>query len=179
MLHVRLRRSAALVGFSIILMEFGFSLYNVVWVHRYWHSLRGGTALEHLSPSQNIIFHLPAALLALASLLGGVVLYRATRDRSRWSWYAAVLAPLAAFLVIYKPPLTYLWSFDANQVILPWVAPLIWTRGSGNVAVSIGLQIAPYLAAVAYILAIALVMPHRRPSEGIRVAVPTRGSSAL
>ena len=181
MLRARLRLGAALVGFLIVLTELGFALYCEVSFHRLLDAPRTGIVALSPQPSlyEQIVLHLPNALLALASLIGGVVLYRAIRGRSDWSWNLAVLAPVAAFLVIWKPSVTHVQLVHVDDLIRPWVAPVFWTHlGSGNAALSIGLQIVPYLAAASYVLTAVLALPRREPRNPIEKAVAASGFSA-
>jgi hypothetical protein len=157
--RARIRLGAALVGFLVAVTELSLALYSEV-------SFPGTRAQQStFVPSsplpERVVFHLPAALLALASVVGGVALYCAIRGRSRWSWYAAALAPVAALLVIHKPPVTHgLLPLYVKDAVLPWAAPWYWTHmGVGGAATSLLLQIAMYLAAVTYVLAIILAIP--------------------
>lgn len=181
MLRARLRLGAILVGFLVVLGELGCAIYSEV-------SLQGFRAQQSafvVPPPfpERVVAHLPTALLALAGVLGAVVVYRAIRGRSHWSWFAAALAPVASLLVIYRPSVTWaLLPLHTRVAVLPWAAPFWWAHpkaGSmvvGNTTEILGLQIAAYLAAAAYVLAIVLVLPRRRSSARIAAGVPARGS---
>ena len=102
-------------------------------------------------------------------------LYRAVRGRSRWSWHAAGLAALAAFLLIYRPPMSLGQMAHGINSTLPWVAPAFWSQG-GNAALSLGLQVAVYLAAAACVLAIVLALPRRQAERQGAAAHPVHTS---
>jgi hypothetical protein len=161
--RARLKLGAALVGFLVLVTEFLLALDGVV-------SFGGGNprvtplppAFLLPSPGARIVFYLPAILLGLASLLGGVALHRTARGRSRWSWYVAALAPVVAFLALYKPPISHAQLPLVGYANLPWVAI---SRNSWNMALSLGLQIAVYVAAAAYVLAIVLALPRGQPRK--------------
>jgi hypothetical protein len=174
MLRARLELTAALLGFLILLTEFGCALYCVVSTHRGPRFPSGSISLGPLSRSMNVGFHYPTALLGLACLIGGVVLYRAFRGRWTWSGNLAALSPLAAFLVSYRPPVS-VDIYLSDMLTLPYGAPLLWTRLEGGAPASIALQIVLYVAAAAYALAIVLALPHR---DGPRQEVTTVRPSA-
>lgn len=184
MLRSRLRLGAALVGFLVVLGELGCAIYSEVSLHGF----QAGSDVLFLSLSfpEQVVRHLPTGLLALASVIGAVVVYRAFRGRSHWSWFAAALAPVAALLVIYRPSVTHaLWPLHVNDAVLPWAAPFWWAHpkpGSmvvGNTAEILGLQIAAYLAAAVYILAMVLAMPLRQPTRHDVKTVKAHGPSGL
>ena len=166
LLRSRLGLSAALVGFVLIVTEFGFAVYGLIWTYQWMHAPL--TDLGYVSP---VRIYLPASLLTLASLIIGFALYRAVRGRSRRSWHAAGLAPLAAFLLIYRPPMSLGQMAHGINSTLPWVAPAFWSQG-GNAALSLGLQVAVYLAAAAYVLAIVLAIPRRQAERQGEAAHP-------
>jgi len=151
MTRARVRLGAASVGLFVILVELGFALYNVAWIHGWMHPPGMGTVVGPLTPS----FYRPVMLLGVAAVIGAVALYRATRDGAEWSWHASTLAPVAIFLVIYGPPVSHA---DLERVMflqnaaLPWTSPLIWKMSTFAVT----LQIALYVAAAAFIIAAAL-----------------------
>ena len=173
LLRSRLGLSAALVGFVLIVTEFGFAVYGLIWTYHWMHAPL--TDLGYVSP---VRIYLPASLLTLASLIIGFALYRAVRGRSRRSWHAAGLAALAAFLLIYRPPMSLGQMARGINSTLPWVAPAFWSQG-GNAALSLGLQVAVYLAAAAYIVAIVLATPQRRTGRQSAALLPANGPSAL
>ena len=90
--------------------------------------------------------------------MGGVALYRTIHGRSRWSSYAAVLAPLAALLAVYTPPFTQAWLLLVKD--LNPVSTISW-----NGSLSLGLPVAAYAAAAAYVLAICLAVSRRQRKE--------------
>ncbi len=178
MLRAKLRLSAALLGFLVVVTELGLALYSEVSFHRLVNPPKNAlsTFSAPLSLPERVVFHLPAALLAMASLIGGVALYRAIRGRSRWSWHAAALTPVAALLVICKPSVTDALSpLHVKDAVLPWAAPWYWSHmGVGDAALSLGLQKALYLAAAAYVVAIVLAIPRRQRRGRSAAAVPSR-----
>ncbi len=174
MLRARLGLGAALLGFWIVLMELGFTAYGFIWIYRLIHN---PAVFIGLIPT--VALYLPGFILALGCLLGGVALYQAVRGRSHWSWYAAALAPVVAILVIYRPGLG-ISGFDGFHATVPWMAPMYWGR-EGNIAFSVGLQVAMYVAAAALGLAVVLALPsgHARGEDATTAPVvgPVKASA--
>lgn len=154
MLRRRLALDAALLGFWILVTELGLTAYAFIWMYRLIHN-----PLVFIGHIPTIALYLPGSLLALGCLLGGVALGLGVRGHMHWSWYAATLAPAVALLAIYRPLLGSS-DFDGFEVTVPWLAPMYWGR-EGNVAISIGLQIALYIAAAALAVAVVLALPSR------------------
>lgn len=145
MLRARLELTAAFVGFSILPVEFGFTAYATLSTYRAFRD-PASLALRGYIPPVNQ--YLPILLLALATLIGGVALYRAvSRQRTHWTSYAAALSPLVAFLVAYRPLLHGIYS-----TTLPWLAPAWWNI-AGNDLLSLALKVAAYLPVIAYVVA--------------------------
>jgi hypothetical protein len=155
MLRARLGLGAALLGFWILVAELGFTAYSFISIYRLIHN--PFLFIVHIPA---IALYLPGSILALGSLLGGVALGLGVRGHTHWSWYAATLTPIIALLAIYRPSLGAS-GFNTFQATVPWMAPLYWGR-EGNIAVSIGLQIALCVAPAAFALAAALALPRGR-----------------
>lgn len=148
----------------------GFALYSVASIHQ-WMQPRGiGTGPVSLTPS----FYRPVVLLGVATVIGAVALYRATREGAEWSWYAAALAPVAVFLVLYRPPVSHVDGrvLQVHDAGLPWTGPAIW----GTSALALALQIALYVAAAAYITAMALAVLRGKPTLHGTTRIPRGGS---
>lgn len=164
MLRARLGMEAALLGFWLLLMEFGFALYGEFSFHRLANSTHMLVFSVGRSSPERVIVHLPVALLAMASLICAVAVSRSIQGRPSWVGYVAALSPLAAFLVIYKPPVShYQFIFHVKEVVLPWAAPVYWTDQIGaHPGLRLGLQIALYVAAAALALAVVLTLLYGR-----------------
>jgi hypothetical protein len=162
MLRAKLGLEAALLGFWLLLMEFGFALYGEFSFHRLANSTHMLVFSAGWSLPERVIFHLPVALLALASLICGIAVYRAIQGGPSWIGYVAALSPLAAFLVIYKPPVSHSQFILVKEALLPWAAPIYWTdQISAQAGLRLVLQIAMYVAAVALALAVVLAFTRR------------------
>lgn len=160
-LRTRLKLAAAFAGFAVVVTELDFALHSIVSFYELEHPHNVGFVILLPRPSlaERLVFYLPAVLLALAGFLGGVALYRAIQGRSRWSWYAAALAPVVALLLVYKPPLSHAQLLHVSDAVLPWAAG---SWNSWNSTLALGLQAALYLAAAAYLLATVLAVPRGR-----------------
>ena len=157
MLRARVRLGAALAGFALIVTQLDFALHALIpFELRGLHSAGGQFVFPVPSLAERLVFCLPAALLALASLLGGVALYRTIHHRSHWSSYAAALAPMAAFLALYTPPVSHAWLLLVKDLHPPW-STIFW-----NGSLSLGLPVAAYAAAAVYVLAICLAVSQRQ-----------------
>ncbi len=145
MARARVEMAAAFVGFLILLVEFVFTAYATLSSYRTFHDPLSLAFHAYIPPVNQ---YLPIFLLALATLIGGVALYRSgSRRRAHWTWYVAVLSPLIAFLVVYRPLMDGVYS-----TTLPWLAP-DWWNVVGNAPFSVALEAAAYLPAVAYVVA--------------------------
>lgn len=77
MLRARLRLGAAIIGFLVVLAEFGCALYSIIDAHlRMQALLRSGFIPSFPVPVSPEAKYLPDLLLGLASLTGGLVLYK-------------------------------------------------------------------------------------------------------
>ena len=180
LLRARLGLGAAFVAFAIIATELDFALHSIVSFHELVSSPspRSFVLFAPFNLSEHLVFYLPVALIALATVVGGVSLYRAIQGRSSRSWFATALVPVAAVLVIYRPPVSYVQMLHVRDALLPWAAPMIWSCG-WNMALSLALQIAMYLAAAAYIVAIVLASPQRTTGRQSAALLSVNGPSAL
>jgi len=102
-------------------VEFAFALYCSV---RIYLQLRGMFTVE--STGWLVKAHLPAALLALASILAAMVLWQALRRGVQRGACIAALAPLVALLVGYSPSLAPEGLFHLSYAGVPWAAPVWW-----------------------------------------------------
>jgi hypothetical protein len=166
-IRVRLRLGAVALGLLVVVTEFGFALYNVAAVHE-WNEPRG---LGTLGVSLTASFYRPAALLGLATVIGGVALHRATSSRLGWRWHAAVLAPVAVFLVLYRPAVSHLDHrvFQVVDAGLPWTGLLLWRMN----ALALALQIALYVVAASYVTATGLAALLRKPKLQRAATIPS------
>jgi hypothetical protein len=162
MTRARVRLGAASIGFCLILVELGFAAYSAAWVlGPPPPNVLGTTYSDHPSWAALI----PSMLLLLASVTGGITLYRAiARGRSRWTWYVAALAPTAAVLAAYRPQLG-VFKLRVEESGLPWASPL----GAEHSALVYGLQLGLYVAIAAFVVATVLSVPGRRTRSAISV----------
>ena len=141
-------------GLVLVLTEFGFAVYSSVELYKFIHGGPRpgilGSFPVYVSP---LVLYRPAALLALASVIGGVALWRAFRGSSTWAWCLAAVSPMVALLGIYRPPNSVGLMLHVNDAGLPWAAPIWWGNLTGS-PLSFALQIIAYVVVVVYLAAI-------------------------
>jgi len=142
-------------GLVLVLTEFGFALYSSVELYKFVHGgPRPGIHLNafpaYVSP---LVLYRPVALLAVASVIGGLALWRALRGSSTWAWCLAAISPMVALLGIYRPPNSVGFMLHVNDAGLPWAAP-IWRGNVTGSSLSLALQIIAYVVVVVYLAAI-------------------------
>ena len=141
-MRTRVRLGLFLAGFAILLVEVASALYCSV---RIYLQMRGTFTVE--STRLLVKAHLPAALLALATILAAVVVWQAVRLGVQRRACIAVLAPLAALLVGYSPSLAPEGLFHLSYAGVPWAAPIWW-----------GIHGDPRVLAVPFLVGIAATM---------------------
>jgi hypothetical protein len=153
-LRARLYRYLLAAGLVLVLTEFGFALYSSVELYKFIHGgPRPGilrTFFVYVSP---LVLYRPAALLALASVIGGLALWRALRGSSTWAWCLAAASPMVALLGIYRPPNSVGFMLHVSDAGLPWAAPIWWGKVTGS-PLSFALQIIAYIVVMVYLAAI-------------------------
>jgi hypothetical protein len=159
MLRARVRLGLLTTGLVILLVEFGFALYSSVHLYLQMQMIH-----TFQTSGLRIVGHLPAALLALATVIGGVAVWRAWRGRFHRTSCFAALTPVVALLAGYPSSISPGVLLHVRAAGLPWAAP-IWWKGRQTGLPSLLLIIALYLAALLY-LAEALPWPARGRQSG-------------
>ena len=147
--RTKLVRGLLTAGFAVLVVELGlaaFSCYRVM----HWEP-RGLVLGSFRIVTWDVVVraYLPTALLLMATLAAGTILDRAFRGRLRWSWFGAVLSPVAALLVTHRPSLEVL---RLDQASAPWAAPF-WLASWSPESFAVLLQVLAWALLPMYLVA--------------------------